>query len=81
MNERLPYPECVSLMPKPHGPGHGPTLHRDPHPVQSGHTRQTIQGPHPPASADLVPRQSAVTAGDNVADGHPGPRLEHLLRT
>ena len=57
-----------------------PTLHRDPHALQSGHAGQTIQGPDSLAPADLVPRQSAVTSGDDIAHSHPCPRLEHLLR-
>src|SRR5256885_1354873 len=57
-----PYPHA-----RPHHPGHGPTLDRDSHALQSGHAGQTIQGPDSLAPADLMPRQSAVAPGDNAA--------------
>ena len=47
---------------------------------KGGHAGQAIQGPDSLAPADLVPCQSAVTPGDNVAHSHPCPRLEYLLR-
>ena len=63
----------------PHRTGHRPTLHPDPHALQSGDSGQTVQGPHSPPPADVLPGQSALAPCHHPALCRPRPRVEHVL--
>ncbi len=59
--------------------GHCATLHGDPHAVQSGNPRQTVQGPDSPPPADVLPGQSTLAPCHHPTFRRPRPGVEHVL--
>src|SRR5262249_56347125 len=58
----------------------GPTLDGHSHPLQSGRSGQTVQGPDPPPPSEFLPRQSAAAPCHGLAVSRPTPRRQLVVR-